>query len=936
MSNRLKIKLLTVLVCFSILIIIPNQSFLSSKKFYFSPYQVTGANPPKITSVTPNKFPLAGNVEIVVTGEDFSANSLVVLGDQVISNATISEKEIKFLAPSQDLAGNVTLSIQNANGLAQTELQALAKNINELQAGEITTLLATKAALGNGQLANKISLNTSTKIAVDKNGNIFIADAINHQVRFIDAKTGIINLVAGMGVAGFAGDGQLALTAKLNSPTDVALDNDGNIFILDSGNLRIRRIDGQTGIITTFAGNGTVGCGVALCNVFGNGGPATEASVDARAISVDASGNLFLIESGSGFNCIRRVDKQTEIITGFVGFCSKEIFMPCDVEDDEDCMLFIDIASDKEGNIFVINSGNDSIDKIDAATGQRTILQRYGRFNSQIPRLSSIAVDQEGNILTTTVENTIIKLDGKTGEILSTIAGNGERGFRGDGNLATEASFNFSDIFPEKKVSLDVDGVGNIFVSDVGNNRIRKIASSTNIIETIAGIDLVITEPLEKALLKLTYIKVKNDKLYASDILTNTVKALDLNTGQTTIIAGNGQEGFSGDGGLATQASLSFPQGVAVNDVGDVFIADLGNRRVRKVDAQTGIITTFAGNGEFSGAAKDGVLATETRLFELLDLTVDLAGNLLILDSRVIRKVDTKTNIINTIAGGGNTSSDGVLALEASLNELVSIAVNSKGDIFVANFREGKVRRIDAKTNIITTVAGKEQTEFNGEGILATEAGIVSPIGITFDEQDNLFITDTFNNRVRRVDAQTGIINTVVGNGSLGYSGDNTSAIGASLAAIGNITYYKGKLFICDQVTNSNGFGFFFTGFFIGFNRVVRVAKVGVEDDFGLFIAERPTIFLGREKREQFVININKLGAFDDEVTITPPQNLPLGVKFVPAKPVKTSTSANFKIRVTKPFPCGDSKFTFVGQDSKGRKRNVELRLRVQRLTCIL
>ncbi|MBN8722326.1 MAG: IPT/TIG domain-containing protein [Acidobacteria bacterium] len=931
MSNRLKIKLLTIFVCFLILAIVPNQSYLFSKKFYFSPYQVTGANSPKITGVTPNKFSLAGNVEIVVEGENFSANSLVVLGDQVISNTTISEKEIKFLAPSQDLAGNVTLSIQNANGLAQTELQALAKNTNELQAGEITTLLATKAALGNGQLASKISLSTSTKIAVDKNGNIFIADKINHQVRFIDAKTGIINLVAGMGVAGFAGDGQLALTAKLNSPTDVALDNDGNIFILDSGNLRIRKIDNQTGIITTFAGNGTFGCSIAFCGVFGNGGPATEASIVAEAISVDSLGNLFLIESGSGFNCIRKIDAQTGIITGFVGVCSKEIFMPCDVEDEEDCMFFIDIASDKAGNLFVINSRNDSIDKIDSTTRERTILQRYDRFNNRIPRLSSIAVDQEGNILLATIKNTIIKLDGKTGEMLSTIAGNGKPGFSGDGNLATEASFNFLDIFLEEEVSLDVDSVGNIFISDVGNNRIRKISASTNIVETTAGLDQVITEPAENTFLNLSYIKVKNGKLYTSDFFSNSVKALDLNTGQITLIAGNGQDAFAGDGGLATQASLSFPQGLAINNRGDVFISDSDNGRVRKVDAQTGIITTFAGNGEFSGAAKDGVLATETRLFEPLDLTFDLAGNLLILDGRVIRKVDAKTNIINTIAGGGNSSSDGVLALEASLNDPVSIAVNSVGDVFVASFGDKKVRQIDVQTGIITTFAGNGETQFNGEAILATQANLGVPTGIAFDEQDNLFISDTFNNRIRKVDTQTGIITTVVGNGSLGYSGDNDSAIGASLENPGIIAYDKGKLFICDQVINPSSSALFFGEF----NRVVRVAKIGAEDDFGLFITESPNIFLSQQNRKKFVVNINKLGIFDSDVTITPPQNLPLGISFLPAKAIKTSTSANFKIKITEEFPCGDSKFTFVGQDSKGRKRNVELSLILQRQDCI-
>ncbi len=932
MSNRLKIKLLTIFVCFLILVIVPNQSSFSSNKFYFSPYQVGESNPPKINSVSPNKFPLAGNVEIVITGENFSANSLIVLGDKVIANATISEKEIRFLAPSQDLAGNLTLTIQNVNGLAQSELQALPKDINELQPGEITTLLATKAALGNGQSASKISLKSSAKISVDKNGNIFIADTINHCVRRVDAKTGIITLVAGMGVAGFAGDGQLALTAKLNSPTDVALDNDGNIFILDSGNLRIRRIDNQTGIITTFVGNGIFSCLGTFCGVRGDGGLATEASVEAEAISVDASGNLFIIESGIEFNCIRKVDKQTGIITGFLGSCPKQFFIPCDPEKEDNCMSFIDIASDKEGNIFAINSGNDSIDRIDSTTGQRSILQRYDRFNSQIPKLSSIAVDQEGNVLITTVENTIIKLDGKTGEMLSTIAGNGERGFSGDKGLAIEASFDFFDTSLEEEASLDVDQIGNIFISDAGNNRIRKISANTNIVETIAGVGQVITEPSENAFLNMPYIKVKNDKLYASDIFTNTVKALDLNTGQITVIAGNGREGFSGDEGLATEASLNFPQGIAINNAGDVFIADRGNSRVRKVDAKTGIITTFAGNGKFDEVVKNDVVATETCLFGPLDLVLDLEENLLVIDGPAIRRIDAKTNIINKIAGNGYKKGDGILATEADLNDPISIAVNSKGDIFVTSFSDGKVYRVDAKTGIITTFVGKKMTGFNGEGILATEAGIVLPKGITFDEQDNLFVTDTFNNWVRKVDAKTGIINTVVGNGSLGYSGDNDSAVGASLETPSIIAYGNGKLFICDQVIDPNDFGLFFNQF----NRVVRVAKIATEDDFGLFITNLPAVFVSQQKREKFVISINKLNAFEGDVTITPPQNLPLGIKFIPAKPITINTNANFKVKITKELPCGNNKFTFVGQDSKGRKRNVELRvISEEQLFCI-
>jgi len=256
-------------------------------------------------------------------------------------------------------------------------------------------------------------------------------------------------------------------------------------------------------------------------------------------------------------------------------------------------------------------------------------------------------------------------------------------------------------------------------------------------------------------------------------------------------IAGTGVNNFSGDGGLATAAELNSPKGLAVDAAGDLFIADSTNNRIRRVDATTGIITTIAGTGAF-GFGGDGGLATAAEFRSPNGLVFDAAGNLFIADSsnNKIRRVDAATGIITTVAGtgAGGFSGDGGLATAAELNLPRGLAIDAAGNLFIADIFNNRVRRVDAATGLITTMAGTGAGGFSGDGGLATAAELDFPEGLAIDAAGNLFIADSANNRIRRVDAATGIITTVA-------AAELNSPKGLAVDAAGD-------LFIADSTNN--------------------------------------------------------------------------------------------------------------------------------------
>jgi sugar lactone lactonase YvrE len=270
--------------------------------------------------------------------------------------------------------------------------------------------------------------------------------------------------------------------------------------------------------------------------------------------------------------------------------------------------------------------------------------------------------------------------------------------------------------------------------------------------------------------------------LYFAETANHVVRRIDT-AGVLTIIAGTGTQGFSGDSGLASAALLDSPTGLAISATGTLFLADTHNQRIRRIDAATGIITTIAGTG-IAGYAGDGALATAATLNLPGPIALDAAGNIFFADTgnHRIRRIDAATAIITTVAGNGTQgfSSDGTLATSASIDSPAGIALDATGDIYLADTHNQRIRRIDAVTGVITTVAGTGQLAFAGDGSAASTAAIALPHGITVDSAGNLYLSDFGNQRIRRIDALTGNITTIAGEGTQTFAGDGSPAITAS------------------------------------------------------------------------------------------------------------------------------------------------------------
>ncbi len=336
--------------------------------------------------------------------------------------------------------------------------------------------------------------------------------------------------------------------------------------------------------------------------------------------------------------------------------------------------------------------------------------------------------------------------------IITTIAGNGPNaaGFSGDGGEATNALLNYPN-------GLDLDDFGNIYIADTQNNAIRKI-DTNGIIRTIAGNSVQGGYSGDggfatNANLYLPFAESadKLGNIYIADTYNSAIRKVDTE-GIITTIAGNGSSGFSGDGGYATNSQLSYPFGLAVDPLGDIYIADSDNMRIRKIDTN-GVITTVAGNGN-SGYSGDGGWATNAALQYPYGVAVDSVGNLFIADSynSVVREVGTN-GIITTLAGNHTAgySGDGGAATNASLNFPHALAVDSTGNVYISDSYNNVVRMVSTN-GTIETIAGNGGSGYSGDGGFATNAEFYVPQGVSLDSSGkDLYIADSYNNAVRKV-----------------------------------------------------------------------------------------------------------------------------------------------------------------------------------------
>ena len=619
-----------------------------------------------------------------------------------------------------DGAGNLYIADRENNRIRRVDAS-----------GIITTIAGTGEAgfSGDGGLAVAADLGYPYEVAVDGAGNVYlISETDDHRIRRVDP-SGIITTIAGIGEAGFSGDGGRGGSAQLDRPRGVAADKAGNLYIADTGNNRIRRVD-PSGIITTIAGTGEAGFS-------GDGGPATEAMLKwPPGVAVDDAGNLYIADTGN--NRIRRVDASGTIST--VAELSYSV---------------ANLAVDRAGNLYFSTWPHlvrrvDPSGTIVTVAGTRFFHTWRGGFSgdggpavaAELHYPLGLAVDSVGNLYIADSDNFRIRRVDPLG-IITTIAGRGDLGFSWDGGLA---QLNHPH-------DVAVGAAGNVYIADRGNNCIRRMDFS-RIITTIAGAcssgggywgD---NGPAVAARLSLPSAVAVNGPgtLYIADTENQRIRRVDA-SGKITTVAGSGEYGYSGDNGPATQAQLKRPEGVAMDSAGNLYIADRENNRIRRVDA-SGIITTVAGAGE-PGFKGDGGPATEAQLDNPTDVASDSAGNLYVADrgNSRIRRVDPSGKI-TTIAGTGvrRYSGDGGLAAAAGLSDPIGVAVDGLGNLYIASWN--RIRRVDP-SGTITTIAGIGERGYSGDGGPAVLAQLYDPRDVAVDGAGNIYIADSGNNRIR-------------------------------------------------------------------------------------------------------------------------------------------------------------------------------------------
>lgn len=630
----------------------------------------------------------------------------------------------------------------------------------------IATILGEVPGAPNGALALSVSLNLPSGVASDGKGNVYVSLRGSHQVVRIDP-SGILYLVAGTGAQGSqgpSGDGGPATSATLSIPLALAFDASGNLYIADAGANRIRMVD-TSGVIHTFAGTGN--------NInSGDGGPAVNASLNTpTAISFDHSGNLLIADTGN--NEIRKVSPAGIItrVAGSGNAAYNEDGLVADV-------VFsgpTGVVADSLGNIYVSDAGNqrvrllgvNGVSSIFAGNGSRGAFGD-GRqaATAEVNNPGTLALDSAGNLYIADLGNDRVRRVTSNG-VIANYAGSGTVGAGGDGGLAIAANLNLQGIA--------IDPQNNVIVADGGNYRVRFVTASNGFINTIGGNGLVSYNP--------TNLLFNGGEVYFSDSTANRIRQFNIAAGASSIgiFAGNGQETFDAADDIALTARLNAPRGLARDTKGNVYFADSKNQAVREVTPE-GALVTLAGN--FTNLdSGDGALATAAELSGPVDVAVNSTGSVFILEQSGERiRVITPNGNINTYAGtgvpGAPPSPTGS-ALSQPVNAPQGMTIDSNGTLYIADTGNNLIRKITTNGNI-TTLAGTGASGYTGDGGSALSATLRNPTGVAIDSFGNIFIADTRNNVVREVGAD-GIISTIAGNGTAGYNGDGSPATSFSL-----------------------------------------------------------------------------------------------------------------------------------------------------------
>ena len=630
--------------------------------------------------------------------------------------------------------------------------------------GVITTIAGngSQGSGGDGGPATSAQLNMPQNVEVDAGGNVYISDFGANRIRKVNASDGVITTVAGIGTPGFSGDGGPATMAQLNGPNNVSVDKDGNLIICDTNNLRIRKVTIANGQINTIVGAGTRGFG-------GDGGSATSALLDGpTGAIVDQAGNLYFSDRNN--HRVRRVAANTGVITTIAGFGATNPSMGLGGFNGDGLAALASalnfptgLALDPAGNLCIGDRDNGRVRKL-----------MFAAAND--PTAPTVAITSPTSSATFTTTNGALSLGGTAADNVGVLQVRWSNDRGGSGVAAGTTSWSVQNV-------ILLAGLNNLTVTALdanGNSASAKLAVTFNpaqIINAFAGVggpgDSGDGGPAIGARLSPYGLAIDSPgNLLTSDDEAHRVRRITP-AGGISAFAGNGGLGSSGDGAAATGAAMNFPTDMVVDAAGNVYISDTGNNRVRRV-APNGVITTYAGTGEadFGG---DGGPATQATLATPYGLALDAAGNLYIADSgnARVRKVTASTGVITTVAGNGRVgfSGDNGQATQATFKFPFGVAVDRNGVLYVLDRFDFRIRRV-ATDGVITTIAGTGQAGYNGDDRQANGAQINAGGFMTTDADGNLYFADFLNHRVRKITISTGVITTVVGNGTPGIGGD--------------------------------------------------------------------------------------------------------------------------------------------------------------------
>ncbi len=728
---------------------------------------------------------LAGMNRLTITARDIRGKTrsatLMVLFNKTPVLVTISQNGYSGATGMVlDKAGNLYFTVGGAQKVGKLDGKT----------GAITTY----AGGGSNPVANDIAATSALLpapygLALDAAGNLYISDAGNQQIYKVSPDGKLVIVAGTLQAAGFKGDNGPAPQAWLNQPRGLAVDQAGNVYVADSGNYRIRKIRANDGVITTIAGTGLRG----TSGLKGNGGPALDAQIgDAYSLAVDRHGNVFFADRGDA--AVRKISLNGMIErvagTGTYGFnggggqakdthLESPLGVWIDAQDNLWCTdIFRIYQVDATSGILQVIVGGGTANPVDGVyapavllTASPTALTTDGYGN---------VIFAEGNRLRKTVPFMLPTLAAPRLQLVAptndTVVTNTGFYVRGQADFATATHVSYSN---DRGGNGEVRG--NLFGTpywDVYPTLAPGINNLTFTVWDVLGrnssvqLNLTYTPgPLTKAIAgtltpgfkdnaQASLVQLWNPASVALDAANNLYVADSGNHrirkitpgGTITTLAGNGQVGTMGAGGLATEAALNQPRGVAIDAAGNLYIADTNNHRVCHVTPD-GLLRTIAGTGQ-AGFSGDGGTALQAQLNEPLSLAVD-AKNLFIVDAQNyrIRKMDLSTGVISTYAGSGpGDVGDGGPATAAKFRQPTGVALDKMGNLFISDLQTNRIRRVTPNGNI-TTYASHYAP--NG-GITAD---VVAPRGVTTDSQDNLYVVTQVQAAVIKITPQGTVTN---------------------------------------------------------------------------------------------------------------------------------------------------------------------------------